>query len=157
MKWQDVSVDIKTLSPMGWPCSRVIYMYKIIKKIYIWNQTSMRGFDTFNNWPKWQHVPIDIDISSPRGVVSLSTEVIYEKMGIKSDIKKICFKLVANDRRDKRFLLTSKLCPLGNVCPWPAAKSWKDVYKVRGWREFFKLETNDRSDEAFLWTSKLWP
>ena len=31
---------------------------------------------------------------------------------IKSDFKEICLKLVANDRSDKTFLLTSKLCPL---------------------------------------------
>ena len=52
------------------PCPSAIYMYKIIKKIFI-----------------------------------------------KADFKEIFFKLVANDRRDKRFLLTSKFCPLGVVCP----------------------------------------
>ena len=28
-------------------------------------------------------------------------------------------KLATNDRSDKKFLLTSKLCPLGTVCPLP--------------------------------------
>ena len=28
-------------------------------------------------------------------------------------------KLATNDRSDKKFLLTSKLCPLGAVCPLP--------------------------------------
>ena len=28
-------------------------------------------------------------------------------------------KLATDDRRDKKFLLTSKLCPLGAVCPLP--------------------------------------
>ena len=28
-------------------------------------------------------------------------------------------KLAADDRSDKKFLLTSKLCPLGAVCPLP--------------------------------------
>ena len=29
------------------------------------------------------------------------------------------FKLATNDRSDMKFLLTSKLCPLGAVCPLP--------------------------------------
>ena len=36
MKWQDISVDIKTLSPdkgAVCPCPGAIYMYKIMKKI----------------------------------------------------------------------------------------------------------------------------
>ena len=34
MKWQDISVDIKTLSPGGYlPCPGAIYMYKIMKNI----------------------------------------------------------------------------------------------------------------------------
>ena len=35
MKWQDISVDIKTLSPGGClPCPGAIYMYKIMKKMH---------------------------------------------------------------------------------------------------------------------------
>ena len=30
-------------------------------------------------------------------------------------------KLATDDRSDKKFLLTSKLCPLGAVCPLPGA------------------------------------
>ena len=30
-------------------------------------------------------------------------------------------KLATDDRSDKKFLLTSKLCPLGAVCPYPWA------------------------------------
>ena len=64
---------------------------------------------------------------------------------IKSDFKEIFFKLVANDRSDKRLLLTSKFCSLGIVCPdlrlYTFIKSWKDVYSeyiVKSWRDFFK-------------------
>ena len=50
-------------------------------------------------------------------------------------------KLVANDRSDKRFLLTSIFCPWGLSAPdlqlYTFSKSWKDVYKVRGWRDSF--------------------
>ena len=46
------------------------------------------------------------------------------------------FYVVANDRSDKRFLRTSKFCPLGLFAPdlwlYTFIKSWKVVYKGRG-------------------------
>ena len=52
-------------------------------------------------------------------------------------------KLATDDRSDKKFLLTSKLCPLGAVCPLPSGlytciKSWKKLYKIRLQRDFFE-------------------
>ena len=48
------------------------------------------------------------------------------------------------------FLLTSKFCPLGAVCPCPGAiymyKTMKKLYKIRLQRDFLKLATNDRQD-----------
>ena len=60
MKWQDISVDIKTLSPGG--ClSLAIYIYKIMKILYkIRLQRDV--FETYNKWPKWQEVSVDINI-----------------------------------------------------------------------------------------------
>ena len=59
------------------------------------------------------------------------------------------------------FLLTSKLCPLGAVCPYPGAiymyKTMKKMYKIRLERGFLELATNDRSDKMFLLTSKFRP
>ena len=82
----------------------------------------------------------------PQGVVRHCPGAIYMykivKKCIKSDFKEIIFKLVANDRSDKRFLLTSKFRPLGLSVPdlrlYTFMKSWNDVYKLRGWRDFFK-------------------
>ena len=80
------------------------------------------------------------------GVVSPCPGAVYmykimKKNCIKSDFKEIVLKLVANDRSDKRFLLTSKFCPLGLSAPdlqlYTLIKSWKDVYKVRDWRDSF--------------------
>ena len=103
-------------------------------------------FETCNKWPKWQDVPVDIKILSPR-VVSPHPGAIYmykimkKKNCIKSDFKEIFLKHVANDRSDKRFLLTSKFCPLGlsasDLQLYIFIKSWKDVYKVRDWRDSF--------------------
>ena len=59
----------------------------------------------------------------PQEVVSPCPGAIYmykimkKKKCIKSDLKEIFFKLVANDRSDKWFLLTSKFCPLGLSAP----------------------------------------
>ena len=65
----------------------------------------------------------------------------HGKKYIKSDFKEIFLKLVAHDQSDKRFLLTSKFCPLGLSAPdlqlYTFIKSWKDVYKFRGWRDSF--------------------
>ena len=42
---------------------------------------------------------------------------IMKKKSIKSDFKENFLKLVADDRSDKRFLLTPKFCPLGLSAP----------------------------------------
>ena len=52
-------------------------------------------------------------------------------------------KLAKDDRSDKKFLLTSKLCPPWTVCPLPhlytCIKSWKrKLYKIRLQRHFFE-------------------
>ena len=82
----------------------------------------------------------------PQGVVSPCPGAIYmykimKKKCIKSDFKETILKVVANDRSDKRFLLTSKFCLLGLSAPdlrlYTFIKSYKDVYEVRGWRDSF--------------------
>ena len=105
----------------------------------------------------------------PQGVVSSCPgatciymyKIMKKKNCIKSDFKEIFLKLVANDGSDKRFPLTSKFCPLVVSAPdlqlYTFIKSWKDVYKVRDWRDSFKLATNGHSDKAFLLISKFWP
>ena len=63
---------------------------------------------------------------------------------IKSDFNEIFLKLVANDRSDKRFLFTSKFCPLCLSAPdlrlYTFIKSWNDVYKVKGWIDVLNLQ-----------------
>ena len=48
---------------------------------------------------------------------------------LKSDFKKICLKLATNDRSDRMFLLTSKFCPKGVVCPCPGTIYMYNVIK----------------------------
>ena len=52
-------------------------------------------------------------------------------------------KLGTDDRSDKKFVLTSKLCPLGTVCPLPrdyihVLNHEKKMYKIRLQRDFFE-------------------
>ena len=51
-------------------------------------------------------------------------------------------KLPTDDRSDKKFLLTSKLCPLGAVCPLPwgyiHVLNHEKMYKIRLQRDFFE-------------------
>ena len=63
------------------------------------------------------------------------------------------FKLVAFDRSDKRFLLTSKFCPHGLSAPDLRLYTFiKSCIKSEVLAILFKLATNDHSDEAFLLT-----
>ena len=70
-------------------------------------------------------------------------------------------KLVANDRSEKRLLLTSKFYPLGLyalTCGYiHLLNHGKMCIKSEVEEILFKLATNDRSGEAFLLTSKFWP
>ena len=130
------------LCPLGavCPCPGAIYMCKIMKKNCIKSYfieiplklaTKNRSDKMFLLTSKFL----------PQGVVSPCPGAIYiheimKKKCIKSDFKEIFLKLVANDLSDKRFLLTSKFCPLGLSAPdlrlYTLIKSWKDVNKVRG-------------------------
>ena len=52
-------------------------------------------------------------------------------------------KLATDDQSDKGFLLTSKLCPLGAVCPLPQGyihvlNREKQLYQIRLERGFFE-------------------
>ena len=72
--------------------------------------------------------------------------LVWEKGKTKdfSEIIVICdLKLATDDRSDKKFLLTSKLCPLGAVCPltpglYTCIKSQNKLYKIWLQRDFFE-------------------
>ena len=71
-------------------------------------------------------------------------------------------KLATDDRSDKKFLLTSKLCPLGAICPLPQGyihvlNHEKNCIKSNFKEISLKLATNEQSDKAFLLTSKFCP
>ena len=78
MKWRDVYVDIKTLSPGGCLHAPVPGLYTCIKS---WKKLSKFRlqrdfFETCNKWPKWQDVPVDIKILSPGGYVPVDIKIL---------------------------------------------------------------------------------
>ena len=134
MKWQDISVDIKTLSPGGClPLPVAIYMYKIMKKnciksdfkeIFLKLATNDQSDKMFLLTSKFR----------PQVVVSPFPGAIYmykimKKNCIKSDFKEIFLKLATNDQSDKMFLLTLKFRPQVVVSPglYTCIKSWKKI------------------------------
>ena len=71
-------------------------------------------------------------------------------------------KLATDDRSDMTFLLTSKFCPLGTVCPLPQGyihllNHEKNCIKSDFKEISFKLATNGYSGKAILLTSKFCP
>ena len=81
-----------------------------------------------------------------------------KKMYIKSDFKAF-FKPATNGQSDKGFLLTSKVCPQGVVCPCLGAiyiyKIIKNVYQNQ--ISSFRLATNGQRNKGFLLTSTFDP
>ena len=150
MKWQYISVDIKILSPGGclplpWGLSApALGLYTCIKswKKNVSNQTWKRLFWNLQQMTEetrcscWHQNFIPKGLSAP--ALGLYTCIkSWKKNCIKSDSKEIFLKFVANDGSDKRFLLTSKFCPLGLSTPDLQLNTWKDVYKVRDWKDSF--------------------
>ena len=149
------------LSTLRW----AIYMYKVMKKKCIksdfkeifWNLQQMT--EVTRCCCRHQNF-VSKGLSAP----ALWAIYMYKSMKkkcIKSDFKEISLKLVANDRSDKMFLLTSNFCPLCLSGPtsglYTCIKLWKTLYKIGLQRDFFKLVANDRSDKRFLLTSKFCP
>ena len=102
----------------------------------------------------------------PDGVVSPCPAAIYMykimKKLYKIRLQRDCFfKLVANYRSDKRFLLTSTFCPLGLsalTCGFiHLLNHEKMCIKSEIEEILFKLATTNNSGEAFLLTSNFGP
>ena len=106
-------------------------------KRFLWNLQQMgkviRPFCWHQNFVPGGCLP------QPRGYIHVLNR---EKKCVKSDIKDIFLKLATNEWSDKTFLLTSKLCLLGAVCPCPWAiymyKIMKKMYKIRLQRDIFE-------------------
>ena len=75
-------------------------------------------------------------------------------MCIKSEFKEVCLKFAINGQSDKGFLLTSKVCPQGVLCPWPGAIYMYKIIKMCIKSDFekinLKLALYGQTEKAFL-------
>ena len=157
MKWQDISFDIKTLSPGGCLPPANEHCIKSDFKEIFWNLQHMTEVTRGSCWHQ-NFVPKELSAPS-MGIYTCikSWKKLYKI--IQRVFFFFFFKLVANDLSDKRFLLTSKFCPL---VPWGCLplicgcthllNHEKMCIKSEVEEILFKLATNDHSDEAFLLT-----
>ena len=141
-KWQEVSVDIKILSPGGYlPLTYGYYTFiKSWKDVY-----KVRGwrdfFETHNKWPKWWSFPVDIKVLAPMGCLSLSKGYIHTCIKLwknvhKSRGKSYFLKHATSDQSDKTFLLSSKKCPCQNL--YQVAMPWGFFQMmILGWPWYF--------------------
>ena len=118
--------------------------------------------ETYNKLPEWQKLYVDIKKFDPKGfsapVLGLYTCIKTWKSTYKIRLQRDFFlKLATNGQSDKAFLLTSKFCPEGLVCPCPAAIYMykiikKNVYKIRLQRDFFlNLQQMGKVIRPFCW------
>ena len=126
-KWQEVSVDIKTVSPEGCmpPAPGLYACIKFWKKCIksYFREISLKL--ATNGLPLCSHqnfVPWGLSAPGLYTCIKSWNKCIKSwNKCIKSDFKDIFWELATNEWNDKIFLLTSKLCPLGAVCPCPGA------------------------------------
>ena len=127
------------------PCPGAIYMYKMDKNC-IKSDLKRFFFKTCNKWLKRQDVPVDIKIWSPIGCQPLPGAIYMYKIMKKKKMYKIrlqtdCFETCSKWPKLQEVSVDIKLCPLGlsalYLRLYTFIKSWKDVYKVRAWRDSF--------------------
>ena len=103
-----------------WPGA--IYMYKIIENVYK-IRFRRAHFETCNIWAKRKGLSVVIKILSPVDCMPLPGAIYImvkrEKNVYKIGLQSNFFRPVTNGQSDKGFLLTSKVCPQGVVCPCP--------------------------------------
>ena len=160
-EWSDKTYLLTSkLCPLGAVCPLLMNIYCIksdFKEIF-WNLQHMTEVARGSCWHQ-NFVPKELSAPS-LGIYTCikSWKKLYKI--IQRVVFFVCFfKLVANDLSDKRFLLTSKFCPL---VPWGCLplicgcthllNHEKMCIKSEVEEILFKLATNNHSDEAFLLT-----
>ena len=103
------------------PFPGAVYMYKIIKNVY---EIRFRRdhFETCNKKrPSCCHKTFVPNGLSAPAWSYIHVKKKHIKMVKNQTSKRFFFKLATNGQSDKEFLLTSKFCPQGVVCPCPGA------------------------------------
>ena len=97
----------------------------------------------------------------PKGVVCPCPGAIYmyKIMRVKSDFKDICFNSSKWLKWQEVSVDIKILSPMGLSAPYPRLytfiKSWKDVYKIRGWRDVINLQQMTKVMRPFYWHQNL--
>ena len=131
------------------PCP---YMVKTLKNLLLWNQkaddletwyasSGARVLPSLLKWWPW----LTLTYFTARSNL-VPYAFVWEQgktMDFSENIAVYHLKLATDDRSDKKFLLTSKLCPLGAVCPLPRGyihvlNREKKIYKIRLQTDFFE-------------------
>ena len=81
----------------------------------------------------------------------------HEKNVYKIGLKSIFYKPATNGQSNKGFLLTSKFCSQGVVCPCPGAIYIYKIINHTSKEIVLKLATNGQSDKGFQLTSTFVP
>ena len=107
-------------------------------------------------------VPWGLSATAPAPAPGLYTCIKSWKKCINSDFKYMFFKLATNEWNDKTILLTSKLCPLGAVCPCPRTIYMYKIMKINIWnqtsRRFCrKLQQMIKVTESSCWHKNFVP
>ena len=108
-------------------------LYTCIKSLKMCIKSELRRdhFETCNIWAKRKGLSVVIKILSPVDCLSLPGTIYIT---VKHE-KQFFYKPAANGQSDKGFLLTSKVCPQGGICPCSGAiyiyKNIKNVYKTQ--------------------------
>ena len=112
----------------GWPPCPYMILVKTLKSLHLQNQkdndletwyatSGARVLPNLFKW--WPWVGLDLFYGKSNLV---PYAFVWEKgktMDFSETIVVYDLKLATDDQRDKKFLLTSKLCPLGAICPLP--------------------------------------
>ena len=123
-EWKFVQT-VQVTWPRWPPCP---YMLKTLKNLFLQNQkagdleswyvaSSTRVLQSLFKWWPW----VDLTYFMARSNL-VPYAFVWEKgkrMYFSETIVVYDLKLATDDQSDKKFLLTSKLCPLGAVCPLP--------------------------------------
>ena len=120
---------------------------------FFWNLQQMTEVTRCSCWYQ-NFVPKRLSAPAPGLYTCIKS---WKKNRIKSDFKEIFFETWANDRCDKRILLTLKFWPLGSsplTCSYiHLLNDEKMCIKSEVEAILFKLATNDHSDEVFPLTT----
>ena len=154
MKWQDIFVDIKTLSP--WGCLPLLINIYCIKSDFKEIFLNLHHMTEVTRGSCWHQNFVLKGLSAP--ALGLYTCIKSWKKMYKI-IQRGFFSTCSKWSKWQVVSVDIKILSPGVVCPWSVAVHINEKMCIKSEIEeiLFKLATNDHSDEAFLLTENFWP